>query len=242
MAAGVPAGTKSPYHCFTGPTEGLEGSRGFLEVACGAVDQPGIVADLGRVYCFLRKGYKLYSCGGVVHPALDGVLALRGQLNDAHERINSVHAVVHPQVLEQMRISEPHTGMQSKFSPYHAIAVTLIDGAALPAQFTDSRAGAADVTALRQRVTVESNPALRKDEAMLTITMEDGARLEHHVEHARGYSPDNPPSNEDLQRKFMTLAAPVLGEARSRELSGRVWALDAEKSIKGIMALSQPQA
>jgi len=224
---------------FTGPVEGLEGSRGFLEVACGAVDQPAMLAGLGRDYCFLRKGYKLYSCGGVVHPALDGVLTLRPQLVRAFDRIRDIHAVTHPQVLEQMRVKEPQTGMQSKFSPFHAIAVTLLDGQALPAQFTDTRAAAPDVAALRQRVRVESNPALRKDETLLVITLDDGTRFDHHVEHARGYSPDNPPSDADLQQKFMSLAGPVLGETRSCELSDRVWALDAEKSIKGMMALCQ---
>src|SRR5687768_917110 len=127
---------------FTGPIEGLEGSRGFLEVACGAVDQPSIVADLGREYRFLRKGYKLYSCGGVVHPALDAALELRAQLGETCDRIREVHVIAHPQLLEQMRVREPQSGMQSKFSPYHAIAVTLLDGAALPAQFTDARAAA----------------------------------------------------------------------------------------------------
>lgn len=227
---------------FTGPVEGLEGSRGFLEVACGAVDQPGMLAGLGRDYCFLRKGYKLYSCGGVVHPALDAALELRARLGQTCDHIREVHAVVHPQVLEQMRVREPRTGMQSKFSPFHAIAVTLLDGAALPAQFTDARAAAADAVALRQRVQVESNPALRKDEAKLTIALDDGTRLEHHVEHARGYSPDNPPSDADLQQKFMSLAVPRLGEDHSRELSDRVWALDSEKSMKAVVALCRLQA
>jgi 2-methylcitrate dehydratase PrpD len=201
-----------------------------------------MLASLGRDYCFLRKGYKLYSCGGVVHPALDAALELRVRLGQTCERIREVHAVVHPQVLEQMRVREPSTGMQSKFSPFHAIAVTLLDGAALPAQFTDARAAAADAVALRQRVQVESNPALRKDEAILTIALEDGTSLEHHVEHARGYSPDNPPTDTDLQQKFVSLAAPRLGQERARELSDRVWALEAEKSMKGVMALCRPEA
>ncbi len=226
---------------FTGPTQGLEGSRGFLEVACGNVDGARIVAGLGSEYCFLRKGYKLYSCGGVVHPALDGVLQLRKRLDGAYERIARIHAVGHPQVLEQMRIKEPRTGMQSKFSPFHAIAVTLLDGQALPAQFTDARASASDVVALRQRVVAESDATLRKDEAILSISLTDGSELRHHVEHARGYSPDNPPSDADLQEKFMHLAAPILGEARSRQLSERVWALDGEDSVAGVMALCRPE-
>jgi 2-methylcitrate dehydratase PrpD len=225
---------------FTGPLEGLEGPRGFLEVSCGVVDQPSIVEGLGQDFCFLRKGYKLYSCGGVVHPALDAVLELRTRLSGGCDRISRVHAVVHPQVLEQMRITEPHTGMQSKFSPFHAIAVTLLDGAALPAQFTDERALASDAVTLRRKVDVESNPALRKDEAVLTLTLEDGSRLEHHVNHARGYSPHNPPSDADLQQKFMSLAAPVLGESRSQELQDRIWLLESEKKIRGVTALCRP--
>ncbi|MGH8616305.1 MAG: MmgE/PrpD family protein [Burkholderiales bacterium] len=227
---------------FTGPETGLEGARGFLEVACAGADAGPILAGLGRDYCFIRKGYKLYSCGGVVHPALDAALALRPQLETKVDRIRKIHAVVHPQVLEQMRVREPVTGMQSKFSPYHAIAVTLLDGAALPGQFADARAALPDVTALRQKVEVESNPGVRKDETRMTVTLDNGEAFEHHVEHARGYSPDNPPSDAELQDKFMALAVPVLGDARSRELSARIWALEAEKNTKRFLQLCRPVA
>jgi 2-methylcitrate dehydratase PrpD len=225
---------------LTGPATGLEGARGFLEVACGEVDQHSIVEGLGRDYCFVRKGYKLYSCGGVVHPALDAAIELRPQLQNAFGRIQKIHTVVHPQVLEQMRLREPTTGMQSKFSPYHAIAVTLLDGAALPAQFTDERALAPDVTALRQKVTVESDAGVRKDETRMTVTFDDGKILASHIEHARGYSPDNPPSDAELQAKFDALAVPCLGEQQSRELSGRVWALEDEKNVRHLLALCTP--
>lgn len=223
---------------FTGARQGLEGSRGFFEAACkGDIDPKPIVRDLGAVYCFLRKGYKLYSCGGVVHPALDGILTLRPSVIDSVAKIRDIHAVTHPQVLEQMRIVEPLTGMQSKFSPYHAIAVTLLDGLALPSQFTDARASSEDVRMLRRHVRVDTDPSLRRDETVLSITLDDGRRFDHHVEHARGYSPDNPPSDADLEDKFMALAEPVLGETKSRELARRTWALEAESSIEKWMEL-----
>lgn len=225
---------------FTGPIAGLEGERGFLEVACAGADASGMLSGLGVDYCFTKKGYKLYSCGGVVHPALDAALELRGKLGGDCSDIAAVRVVVHPQVLEQMRVREPSTGMQSKFSPYHAIAVALLDGAALPAQFTNERAVAADVSALRQRVTVESSTAVRKDEARMTIDLGSGSRVECHVPHARGYSPDNPPSDADLEAKFLSIAVPRLGEVRSRELAKRIWALETERSVKGIMALTCP--
>jgi len=223
---------------FTGSRQGLEGSRGFFEAACkGEIDRKPIVQDLGSVYCFLRKGYKLYSCGGVVHPALDGALRLRSSVIGMVDKIRDIHAVTHPQVLEQMRIVEPLTGMQSKFSPFHAIAVTLLDGQALPSQFTDARAASEDVRTLRRRVRVDTDPKLRRDETVLSITMDDGHRFDHHVEHARGYSPDNPPSDGDLESKFMTLAEPVLGKANSHEIVRRTWALEDEVNIDSWMAL-----
>jgi len=225
---------------FTGPEAGLEGARGFLEVACASPDARPILEGIGSEWRFVRKGYKLYSCGGVVHPALDAALALRPRVEGRADRIRGIRVVVHPQVLEQMRVREPATGMQSKFSPYHAIAVTLLDGAALPGQFTDTRAAAPDVTALRQRVEVESDPGVRKDETRMSIVFDDGETLAHHVEHARGYSPDNPPSDAELEAKFLGLASPALGETQSRELCARILALDEERSTRRLMTLCQP--
>jgi hypothetical protein len=43
----------------------------------------------------------------------------------------------------------------------------------------------------------------------------------------------------DLEDKFMTLAEPVLGEARSVELARHVWAIEAESDIRAWMRLCQ---
>ena len=226
---------------FVGPENAIEGARGFLEVTCNApIEQEPILDALGEKYCFIKKGYKLYSCGGVVHPALDAALQLRERMGDKAGRVSRIHASVHPQVLEQMRVKEPETGMQSKFSPYHAIAVTLLDGQALPDQFTDARAISAEVRDLRQRIDVESSSSVRKDEARLTATLESGERLEIHVPHALGYSPENPPSDAQLEEKFMALAIPLLGERRSRDLCNVIWTLEAEPDLKKLMRLTRP--
>jgi len=217
---------------FTAPLLGIEGERGFLAVACeGPVDQEAMVAGLGSEYRFLRKGYKLYSCGGVIHPALDGALALREQVGDTSD-IMHVEAIVHPQVPEQMRRSDPKTGTEAKFTPSYCIAVALIDGQVLPSQFADERVVQTDVVGLMGRTVIRTDPDLRKDEAIVTITDRSGNTRTFHTRHAAGYSPDNPATDAQLEGKFRAIAGPLgIEEVRGEAFVEAVWRLEGIQSF-----------
>lgn len=229
---------------FTAPLLGLEGERGFLAVACeGPVDEEAMVAGLGSEYRFLRKGYKLYSCGGVIHPALDAALALRSRVGDP-SGISAVDVVVHPQVPEQMRRSDPRTGTEAKFTPSYCVAVALIDGQVLPAQFADERVVREDVVGLMGRTVVRTDAGLRKDEAVVTVTDGRGETWTFHTEHAAGYSPDNPASDGQLEGKFRVIVDGLgLGSARCDSFIDAVWGLERVGEFGVVLeGLGQPES
>jgi 2-methylcitrate dehydratase PrpD len=66
--------------------------------------------------------------------------------------IDRVDVAVHPRVLQVTAIKEPKTGLEGKFSIYHAAAVAIVDGAAGERQFSDESVRAAAVVELRRRV------------------------------------------------------------------------------------------
>ncbi len=198
---------------FTSAPAALEGARGFVQVLSSTPHPEALVADLGTRYELLLNTYKPFACGLVIHPSLDGCLRLR----EAHAlragAIEQVELVVHPLTLELTGKPSPRTGLEAKFSVYHAAAVALIDGAGGEAQFSDARVNAADVTALRAKVRVQSDASLRKEEARVRVTLAGGARHAVHVADCVG-SPQRPLSDAALDAKFLDLARPVLG-ARS---------------------------
>jgi 2-methylcitrate dehydratase PrpD len=209
---------------FDSSDEIIEGPRGFCRTFSITSTPEALTADLGHRWELASNGYKPYACGVVLHPLIDGVIELRrrGVEPAAVERIE---LAVHPHTIRITGVVEPQTGLQSKFSLYHSAAVALLDDAAGLAQYTDARATAPDVLAMRSRVQVTPQDAFRRDEAHVVIVTKDGARHGMHVEHATG-TRDNPISDTALEAKFTANAAPIVGDERAARIGAAIWSLD----------------
>jgi 2-methylcitrate dehydratase PrpD len=120
------------------------------------------------------------------------------------------------------------------------LAVALADGAALLDQFTDERVAGPALAALRQRIHVHTDAAQRKDSARVVVTPRDGRTLERHVDHNLG-TPDNPMTDEQLEAKFVGLAAPVLGMPRASQIAATCWRLLELPDIRTPLNLSIPE-
>jgi 2-methylcitrate dehydratase PrpD len=128
-------------------------------------------------------------------------------------------------VLELTGKKEPKTGLEAKFSVYHSAAVAVIRGYAGVKEYTDATARNPEVVALRQRVSVTTDPGIRSDEVFVTVTTTDGQVFEKHVEHAIG-SVENPLTDSDLEFKFRQLAKGILPDQQVDSLLPMAWKLE----------------
>jgi 2-methylcitrate dehydratase PrpD len=71
--------------------------------------------------------------------------------------------------------------------------------------------------------------------------MRDGTQKAVHVQHAIG-SLQRPLTDADLERKFTSLAAPVLGERSLAPLIASLWALGHAPDVRDVTALAVPAA
>lgn len=223
---------------FTGPREPIEGRRGFAEIAAPDPNYQTMIENLGTNWEIEQNAFKPYACGIVSHPVIDAALALRNQL-DQGERIAEVEARINPVVLDVMGVEDPQEGLQSKFSVYHCFAVGFLDGAAGPAQFSDSRARDPEVVALRGRVNAAPDPSVAKDEAWVRLRTESGREVEHHVEHATG-SAAAPMTDEQLREKARLVVGPLLG-AHAEEFIDCAFRIDELETLDTLFALAHPQ-
>jgi 2-methylcitrate dehydratase PrpD len=143
---------------------------------------------------------------------------------------------VHPFAVRITGLANPETGLQSKFSIYHAAAVAYLDGRAGIAQFTDERATMADVVALGGKIEARIDETLAKDQAAATLITTSGERVETRIAHASG-TVENPMSDRAIEDKFMANAAPVIGEERARRVAAAAWALDGLADVREIVTL-----
>lgn len=221
---------------FDSSDEILEGRRGFSRIFSTRANPEALLERLGDDWHIVRNGYKPYACGIVLHPMIDAVIALR-EYGVAADEVAELRVTVNPQTVRITGVREPETGLQSKFSVYHSAAVAFLDGNAGLGQYSDARARAPDVVALRKKIHVATEESYRRDEAHAEILATSGRRHEVHVDHASG-TRDNPMSDAAIEAKFRLNAEPVLGPERASRLAETVWALDRLADVREILNLA----
>ncbi|HEY7385123.1 MAG TPA: MmgE/PrpD family protein [Beijerinckiaceae bacterium] len=213
----------------------IEGRRGFSRTYSAGSKPEALLERLGEDWQILRNGYKPYACGVVVHPLIDGMIALRRRGIDP-ARVLGIEIAVNEAAVRITGVQEPQTGLQSKFSIYHSAAVSFLDGDAGIAQYSDERALADEVVQLRRKVRISVHERFRRDEAHVVVIDADGTRHEAHVDHATG-TVDNPMPDEAIRQKFLANAEPAVGAGRARDIAECVLALEAVEDVRDLVRL-----
>src|SRR5215467_6828148 len=211
---------------FDSTDEMIEGKRGFCRIYSDQAAPDLVLEELGTRWEIARNGHKPYACGVVLHPALDAMIALRDAQVRTPAEIERVELAVHPFAVRITGLADPETGLQSKFSIYHAAAAAYLDG----------RAAMADVVAMRGKIEARIDESLEKDQAAATLLTTSGERIETRVAHASG-TVANPMSDRAIEDKFMANAAPVIGEERARQVTAAAWALDTLTDVRDMVKL-----
>ncbi len=204
---------------FTADEAALEGRDGWGQALSRQHDWTQVTDGLGERFEAALNTYKPFACGIVTHPGIDAAIQLRNEYGIKPGSVRSVELHANPLVLALTGKLEPHTGLEGKFSIYHCIAVAMIQGAAGERQFTDAAVNDPQVVALRQRISVRSDPAVRTEQSDLLVVLDNGRRLTRHIEHAVG-SVERPMSDAALRDKFAALAQGILPAAQIAHATG----------------------
>jgi 2-methylcitrate dehydratase PrpD len=223
---------------FTASPRALEAPRGYAQVVSTKHDWNEITHELGSRFEISFNTYKPFACGIVIHPGIDAATQLRarGIMPDDVERIE---LRVHPLVLELTGKKEPADGLQAKFSVYHGVAAGLVFGRAGEDEFSDAVVRRDDLVALRRKVIATVDRSIDEASADVVAVLTDGRREHVFVEHAIG-SLQRPMSDADLDAKFESLVAPVLGKPRSKDLARAAWTVGDARDVRELLALARP--
>lgn len=227
------------FQNFTSSERGIEAPRSFAYVMAPKRDLSIITRGLGESFEISFNTYKPFACGVVIHPIIDGCIQLRNQNSLAADQIERIELRVNPLVLELTGKKTPASGLESKFSVYHASAAAIVRGAGGETEFSDAVARDQKIIALRDRVVALAQPGVKEEEAYLTIILRGGRRLEKHVEHAIG-SLERPMSNADLEAKFRGLADGVLSAAQADRLIAMCWSIASLQEVATLARATVP--
>jgi 2-methylcitrate dehydratase PrpD len=128
------------------------------------------------------------------------------------------------------------SALDTKFSYFHAIAVALIDGQALPEQFKDDKAKDPVIHSIRDKITVSEDPSLPRRTAVVTMTLNDGTTYTETINHPTGTA-ENPLSDQQVEEKFRGLASTVLPPDRVDRAVELLWNFEKVSDTRELLSL-----
>lgn len=215
------AGGMSSFAAALAPDLALAGfgaQDGAVEEALGQLVGAGFVADrlldgLGSRWEIMRNYFRLYACCNPVHPALDALKQVLGELKPGPSEVDRIDIATY-RFASVMRNPDPPNYFASKYSLPHAAAAMVVRGAASHATLDDSALVDPQIADLRPRVTITEDPEMsavvpKLRPARVTVVLKDGRRATHAVTSHRGDFQE-PFTDAEIRGKFRDLAGEVL--------------------------------
>jgi 2-methylcitrate dehydratase PrpD len=139
---------------FTGPTQIYEyADGGVLKAFSDNSDPAPLTADLGRVFHLDATSIKPYCCCGSTHSYVDAALQLRSKLGTPWDVKRKVRVGVANVVNVQCGFDyRPSSALNAQMSLRYVVAASLIEGRALPPQFTDEKMSDPQIVELAQSI------------------------------------------------------------------------------------------
>src|SRR5258705_8487083 len=218
---------------------------GFLSVfgEGHAPDASRITRGLGETWETQRIVVKPYAAMGALHGPLDAVfeIAARRALRvDEIERIDVdlSHAAYHH---GWWKIARPLEPIGAQMNVAYALAVAILDGAAMVAQFSPERIARDDVWALIPRITAHHDPefdgqgAAGRGASRVRIHFVDGTVEECVIPVSRGIL--TPLASGEVVAKFRTLTRGIADPRRVAKIEEHVLDLDRLEDVRELIAL-----
>jgi 2-methylcitrate dehydratase PrpD len=234
---------------FTGASHILEGERGFFKAMSRAFDGSRITDGLGTKWKIGENGYKLYSCCGHTHTAVDGALQVRARRRwervDALRDIASITIETYGPGYEIVKEMNPRSPYQAKFSLAYCVAAALLECALGLEQFTDYRFGPDGVrdraiADLLRRIHVVVADDLTATypaawPVRLTIALQSGGTEQAASEYPKGNA-ENPVTTAELERKCSRLVGARFGDEVAQTALGALHAIERSEDMAVVFA------
>jgi 2-methylcitrate dehydratase PrpD len=139
-------------------------------------------------------------------------------------------------------LERPLTPIGAQMNVGYAVAVAILDGAAMVRQFAPDRINRDDVWELIPRITAHHEPRFdaggSSRQTRVIVRLKDGSTLEHFLELSRTVSA--PLSNMQIVAKYRTLTNGIVEPARQAAIEALVLNLEGMGSTAELVAVLAP--
>jgi 2-methylcitrate dehydratase PrpD len=234
---------------FTGATRILEGERGFFRATTSSYDASRITDGLGQEWKVTENCYKLHSCCGHTHTAIDVALDVRERrqwsAEDVLRDVTRIDVETYGPGYDIVGDPDPATPYRAKFSLAYCVAAALLEGAVGLEQFTPQRFDSngvvdARIAALLPRIRIGVRDDLTgrypaQWPTRVAIMCGDGSCERGASDYPRG-NPENPVSTQTLADKFLALVSPRYGDAFATRAMSLIRSIDDCADVRAAFA------
>lgn len=229
---------------FKGPTAIIEGKYGYCRVYSDKCDLSRLTTNLGSNYSILSTAFKLYPCCKALHAPIDAAMKLANDHNLKPEAIEGIVVGGYGKFVDMHAIYEPPDTLAAQFSLPYTIAVAIFRRRLGHDEFTDTSIRDPKILELAKKIKITVDHELaplwpKHAPGKVTIRLRDGTEYSETVIDPKG-DPKNPISNEEVRKKFRSLALTVLQEDRVLDVMKRIDQLQKETDISELTGVLHP--
>lgn len=237
---------KLARHGFTGSTDMIEGSRGFVATLSSAVDWSRITEGLGSYYKVTENGYKIHACCRHGHVTIDETLRLAAEHKLAASDVASVTVALNTNSVLTLDDPNPVTPYKAKFSAQFMVAHGLLYGSVGLDAFTEERLNDPATRALMTRVSIvtEASYDIRFPDAWtatVTIHTHDGNTYTGTADMPRGEW-NNPVPPSVIDAKATDLLTSQIGPNHTKALLDLLRRVETLPSLEAVGAVIRDSA
>ncbi|MGW6458294.1 MmgE/PrpD family protein [Streptomyces sp. NPDC055078] len=227
---------------FTSAEDVLGHPLGFVHTHASGVDVAVLSAPVGENWAVEEVGFKAHASCYLTHATIEALVGLRRTEGFTATDVVDIELTVPPGHVDVCHIPEPETGLEAKFSLRHTAAMALVNTALTQDLFTDDVAGDPAMIALRERVTVRTDPAIIGAQGSVVVSLADGRALRA-ARDMRRPEPDLDMLTARLVAKFESLCTPRRGADWTRRVVDTVLNLEQLDDVRVLTAaLATPAA
>jgi 2-methylcitrate dehydratase len=225
-----------------GPANAFEGRNGLWDKITGPFELEPFPNHGGK-FLTPRVQLKYWPIETNGQPAVWAALELREKVNPRELKQIDVltSKFTHFEIGSEPEKWDPQTRETADHSLPYIFARTLVDGPLRVSSFDLDKVRDPLLRPLMSKIAVivdDEIEAAAKDRVILRVraTTQSGAQHDVEVVNPLGH-PDNPMRDKDIEAKFLALAEPVLGSARSHAALSRWWKVAEAESVGELAAL-----
>jgi 2-methylcitrate dehydratase PrpD len=224
---------------LSGPKRAFEDARGFCLTLC---PEPRweFLQSFDRHF-LPEVAFKPYPCARQLHAGVEALLKLIAQYSISADAIGAIELAVPTQNAGMVdRPATPTLRAATLGSGQYVMAVTALRGKIDLASFEDEYLQSEPVRQLMAKVNVSASTELDRHfpkywPGRVTVRLADGREHSEEIIAPKGER-ENPMSRQDVEEKFLGLAAPVVGDVKSRAVIKGVSSLDWQNSVAPLLA------